>query len=81
MCNMSSGREIFLIFLLFLIHVKRIKDGNALNKNVYYYYYYYCYYYYYYYILVVPFQFFSGKVIIFIDNKVNYNILFTYDFA
>ena len=74
MCNMSSGREIFLIFLLFLIHVKRIKDGNALNKNVYYYYYYY-------YILVVPFQFFSGKVIIFIDNKVNYNILFTYDFA
>ena len=70
---MSSGLEIFLIFLLFLIHVKRIKDGNALNKNVYYYYYYY--------ILVVPFQFFSGKVIIFIDNKVNYNILFTYDFA
>ena len=74
MCNMSSGLEIFLIFLLFLIHVKRIKDGNALNKNVYYYYYYYD-------ILVVPFQFFSGKVIIFIDNKVNYNILFTYDFA
>ena len=73
MCNMSSGREMFLIFLLFLIHVKRIKDGNALNKNVYYYYYYD--------ILVVPFQFFSGKVIIFIDNKVNYNILFTYDFA
>ena len=64
----------FLIFLLFLIHVKRIKDGNALNKNVYYYYYYYD-------ILVVPFQFFSGKVIIFIDNKVNDNILFTYDFA
>ena len=77
MCNMSSGREIFLIFLLFLIHVKRIKDGNALNKNEYYYYYYY----YYYDILVVPFQFFSGKVIIFIDNKVNYNILFTYNFA
>ena len=74
MCNMSSGLEMFLIFLLFLIHVKRIKDGNALNKNVYYYYYYYD-------ILVVPFQFFSGKVIIFIDNKVNYNILFTYDFA
>ena len=74
MCNMSSGLEIFLIFLLFLIHVKRIKDGNALNKNVYYNYYYYD-------ILVVPFQFFSGKVIIFIDNKVNYNILFTYDFA
>ena len=73
MCNMSSGLEIFLIFLLFLIHVKRIKDGNALNKSVYYYYYYD--------ILVVPFQFFSGKVIIFIDNKVNYNILFTYDFA
>ena len=71
---MSSGLEIFLIFLLFLIHVKRIKDGNALNKNVYYYYYYYD-------ILVVPFQFSSGKVIIFIDNKVNYNILFTYDFA
>ena len=70
---MSSGLEIFLIFLLFLIHVKRIKDGNALNKNVYYYYYYD--------ILVVPFQFFSGKVIIFIDNKINYNILFTYDFA
>ena len=74
MCKMSSGLEMFLIFLLFLIHVKRIKDGNALNKNVYYYYYYYD-------ILVVPFQFFSGKVIIFIDNKVNYNILFTYDFA
>ena len=73
MCNMSSGLEIFLIFLLFLIHVKRIKDGNALNKNVDYYYYYD--------ILVVPFQFFSGKVIIFIDNKVNYNILFTYYFA
>ena len=73
MCNMSSGLEIFLIFLLFLIHVKRIKDGNALNKNVYYYYYYD--------ILVVPFHFFSGKVIMFIDNKVNYNILFTYDFA
>ena len=78
MCNMSSGLEIFLIFLLFLIHVKRIKDGYALNKNVYYYYYYY----YYYYILVVPFQFFSGKVIIiFLVNKANYNILFTYDFA
>ena len=41
MYNMSSGLDIFLIFLPFLIHVKRIKDGNALNKNVYYYYDYY----------------------------------------
>ena len=73
MYNMSSGLEIFLIFLLFLIHVKRIKDDNALNKNV-------CYYYYD--ILVVSFKPFSRKVIIiFIDNKDDYNILFTYDFA
>ena len=27
--------ESFLIFLLFLIHLKRIEDGNALNKSVY----------------------------------------------
>ena len=32
---MSPRLEIFLIYLLFLIHVKRIEDGNVLNKNVY----------------------------------------------
>ena len=32
---MSPRLESFLIFLLFLIHVKRIEHGNALNKGVY----------------------------------------------
>ena len=33
MYNMSYMLEIFLVFFLFLIHVKRIEDGNALNQN------------------------------------------------
>ena len=32
MFYMSYRLEIFLVFFLFLIHVKRIEDGNALNK-------------------------------------------------
>ena len=32
---MSPRLEIFLIFLFFLIHVKRIGEGNTLNKKVY----------------------------------------------
>ena len=35
MYNMSSRLKIFLIFMLFLIHVKRIEDENGLNKNEY----------------------------------------------
>lgn len=35
MFNMSYRLEIFLVFFLFLIHVKRIEDENGLNKNEY----------------------------------------------
>ena len=35
MYNMSSRLKIFLIFMLILIHVKRIEDENGLNKNEY----------------------------------------------
>ena len=33
MYNISPRIDIFLIFLLFLIHVKRIEDRNAPNKK------------------------------------------------